>query len=263
MGVGAPEVRERVAVMHRTRRLASIAVIAMVGAVALAGCRSEPGVAAYFGDQEITEDQVTEVIEDAKVKLPEPSGSPDAGASPDPALPPGAEPPKVPSRADVLSAILLTRLCEKFSAERGYQPQEEVPVEQVAAVVQAPADSRYARDAADLFTCLLSIPLDQSVRPTEEELADLVARARTAPGVVPPDTPDDAVANQLSGGQQYIQALTWKRALAQAAVDYDLTVNPRYRPLERMVLSFRGNVAAVAVPLGEAGPDTVVEPKKK
>lgn len=249
--------------MHRSRRLASIAVIALVGAVALAGCRSEPGIAAYFGDQEITEDQVTEVVEDARGKLPEPSGSPDAAPSADPALPPGAEQPKAPTRAEALSAILLGRLCTEFSAERGYQPQEQVSAEQIAPIVQAPADSRYASDAAELFTCLLGIPADQSVRPTNEELADLVARARTAPDVVPPDTPDEAVAQQLGGGPQYLQALSWKRALTQAASDYDLTVNPRYRPLERMVLSFRGNIAAVAVPLGEQSSGTVVETTKK
>lgn len=246
--------------MQHARRLASIAVIALVGVAVLSGCRSEPGIAAYLGDREITEEQVTEVVDDAKRRL-EPSPTPD-GASPAPQeeLPPGAPQPAAPARADVLSILLLDALCEQLSAEQGYQPQEEITPDQVAGLVGAHPESLHARNAADLYTCLFSIPADQSVTPTEAELADLVARARTAPDVVPPDTPDEAVAERLSG-PEYLRALAQKRALEQAAAERDVTVNPRYRPLEFPVLSFRGNVAAVSVSLSEPGPGTVVDPR--
>lgn len=259
-GHAAAAVRERVTGMQRTRRLASIAVIAMVGVAALSGCRSEPGVAAYLGDREITEDQITEVVDDVKRKLA-PSPTP-GGASPSPEeeLPPGVPQPTVPGRADVLGVLLLEALCGKLSAERGYQAQEQIAPEQVAGLVSAPADSLHARNAAKLYTCLFSIPVDQSVTPTKEDLADLVARARTAPGVVPPDTPDEAVADRLSG-PEYLRALSHKRLLEQTAADQDVTVNPRYRPLEFPVLSFRGNIAAVSVSLSEPGPGTVVDPR--
>lgn len=245
--------------MQRTRRLASITVIAMVGAVALAGCRSEPGVAAYLGDRKITEEQVTAVIDDAK-RLLAPSPTP-GGASPSPdEVLPGMPQPKTPARADVLGIMLLDAVCDKLSAERGYQPQEQILPEQVAALVSAPAESLHARNAAELYTCLFSIPVDQSVTPTKEDLADLVARARTAPDVVPPGTPDEAVAQRLSG-PEYLRALSNKRLLEKVIADADVTVNPRYRPLEFPVLSFRGNVAAVSVVLSEPDPGTVVDPR--
>lgn len=253
--------RERVAGMQRARRVASIAVIAMVGAVALAGCRSEPGIAAYYGDQKITEDQVTSVVDDARRRLAPSTAPADAASpSPDPALPPGAEQPAAPTRQDVVTVLLLGAVCEKLRAERGYQPADDLSPEQVASLVGAPADSAYARDAAKLYTCLESIP-DQSVTPSQEDLNDLVARARTAPDVVPPGTPDDVVINRLGGDPSYLPALSDKRTLEQAAADYDVTVNPRYRPLEFPVLRFRGNIAAISVSLGGPGPGTVVDPR--
>lgn len=245
--------------MQRTRRLASITVIAMVGAVALAGCRSEPGVAAYLGDQKITEDQVTEVVDDAR-RLLAPSPTP-GGASPSPEVElPGMPRPKTPGRAEVLGFLLLDAICDKISAERGYQTKEPIAPEQVAGLVSVPAESLHARNAAELFTCLYSIPVDESVTPTKEDLADLVARARTAPDVVPPGTPDDAVANRLDN-PEYRRALSNKRLLEQFIADSKVTVNPRYRPLEFPLLSFRGNVAAVSVALSEPDPGTVVDPR--
>ncbi len=56
----------------RARRLIAVASVA-VGLVALSGCRSEPGVAAYVGDHRITEDAVTEIIDDVRAKNPAPT----------------------------------------------------------------------------------------------------------------------------------------------------------------------------------------------
>lgn len=244
--------------MQRSRRLASIAVIVVAGVVALSGCRSEPGVAAYVGDREITEDQVTEVVDDAVRKLPEPSASPDVPQSPDEALPPGVEPPKAPSRADVVKVLVFGGVCEQISAEKGYQPQGEVPAEQVGQQLGVPSDSTYARLTAELYGCLSGIPATEQVTPTREDLTSLVERARQVPGLVPPGTTNDDAARRLDV-PQYRSALATRKALSDAVAQYDVVVNPRYRPLEFPVLIFQGNIAAVSVPVGEAGPGTVVD----
>src|ERR1044071_3666208 len=49
--------------MQRVRRGALVAVLALVGAVVLTGCRSEPGIAAYVGSEKITIDQVDAVVD--------------------------------------------------------------------------------------------------------------------------------------------------------------------------------------------------------
>ena len=51
--------------MQRARRLAPIAVVAALGIIALTGCRAQPDVAAYIGDRQITENQVTGILDDA------------------------------------------------------------------------------------------------------------------------------------------------------------------------------------------------------
>src|SRR5690242_15564510 len=50
--------------MQRARRLALVAVLALLGALALTGCRSEPSVAAYVGDQKIMVKDIDGVIDD-------------------------------------------------------------------------------------------------------------------------------------------------------------------------------------------------------
>jgi hypothetical protein len=52
--------------MHRARRLASVAVVASLAVTGLSACRSQPTVAAYVGDQRITEDQVQSIWDNAK-----------------------------------------------------------------------------------------------------------------------------------------------------------------------------------------------------
>ncbi|HCT81584.1 MAG TPA: hypothetical protein DGT23_34420, partial [Micromonosporaceae bacterium] len=89
-----------------------VRVLVFVGALAvagLAGCRSEPGVAAYVGDTTITEDRVTQVYDDAQAKLDEAvrrRADEQAAAAGQPA--PTALPEvKLPiTRKDVLSALV-------------------------------------------------------------------------------------------------------------------------------------------------------------
>ncbi|MEV4712410.1 hypothetical protein [Micromonospora sp. NPDC049374] len=236
----------------RARRLVAVASVA-VGLIALAGCRSEPGVAAYVGDHRITEDAVTEVIEDAQAKNPTPTEADEVPPGQEPQLP-GQE-PQLPGRSQVVSTLVLSEVCERISAAEGYRPQSQVDPAQVAQGIGLSPETGYVRQVAELYTCLSGIPIGAPVAPTEQELVDLVEAGKRA-GAVPPEVTVEQAATQLDG-EQLRQALANRNSLREAVETYDVTVNPRYRPLVFPVLSFTGQAIAVGVPLGEPASDAV------
>ena len=244
--------------MQRARRLASIAAIVVVGVIALSGCRSEPGVAAYLGNSEITEDRLDAILDEltdgAQSQSAEPTADPQAPQ--DPMAPPPQEQPSLPSRSTVLSTLVVGGICERLAADEGFQPQNQVTPEQVAPQLGISPDSEYARKQAELYTCISGVPSGTPVAPTDEDLTEIVERGRAA-GVIPADM-TDADAKQRLDGDQLRGALGSRAVLADAVAAYDVTVNPRYRPLEFPVLGFQGNIAAVSVPLGEGDPGIVV-----
>jgi hypothetical protein len=221
-------------------RLASVATLAAVGVLAIAGCgRAQPGVAAYVGNTDITETRVTAIIDEVKDAIGE------------------AEPARLPKRGVVVSTLVLNDVCARFSADDNLKPQNPVTAEQVAQAFGVPPTTGYAQETAKLYTCLSGLPAGQPVAPTAEELADIVARGKEA-GAIPQDVPIQQAAAQLDG-DQLRAALASRKVLADAVTKYDVTVNPRYRPLEFPVLSFQGNAAAVTVPLGEADSGAVTD----
>ncbi|MEQ4302911.1 hypothetical protein ABNF97_16190 [Plantactinospora sp. B6F1] len=238
--------------MQRVRRLASIAVIAVLGTTALSACRSDSSVAVYLGDKQITEEEVTSVLDDARSKV-SPSGQP--GATPEP----GAPESKAPTRREVVTTLVMREVCLKLAADKGFKPSEQAPIEEIARVTGLPADSRYARLFSEVDACRAGIPVTQPVAPTQEELMDVVARGRAA-GVIPPDAKDGEAGQQLDG-DVLRRALTMRNALVEALESTDVTVNPRYRPLEYPVLTFSDSSPAVVVPIGQAGSDTVIDPR--
>ncbi|MER7415306.1 hypothetical protein ABT346_00725 [Micromonospora peucetia] len=232
----------------RARRLVAVASVAL-GLVALSGCRAEPGVAAYVGDLRITEDAVTGVMDDLRTKNPTPTAAPEGQ--------PPAQTPQRPDRGQVVSVLVLSEVCERVSAEKNYQPRGQVAPEQLAQQLGLSSDTGYVRQTAELYSCLSGVPAGAPVAPTAQELADVLAAGRKA-GAIPADVTDEAAAGQLDG-EQLRTALATRKSLAEAVAAYDVTVNPRYRPLAFPVLSFSGDAAAVSVPLGEAGSDAVTD----
>lgn len=250
---GGPGRHERVTDM-RARRLVAVASVAL-GLVALSGCRAEPGVAAYVGDLRITEDAVTGIVDDLRAKNPMPTGQPEVPEAPE-GQPP-AQVPQLPDRGQIVSMLVLTEVCERLSADKNYQPRGQVAPEQVAQQLRLSPDTGYVRQSAELYNCLSGVPTGAPAEPTAQDLADVVAAGRKA-GAIPADVPDEAAARQLDG-EQLRGALATRKSLADAVAAYDVTVNPRYRPLEFPVLSFSGNAPAVSVPLGEAGSNGVTD----
>ncbi|MFI6779782.1 hypothetical protein [Micromonospora sp. NPDC050276] len=233
----------------RARRLAAVATVAL-GLVALTGCRAEPGIAAYVGDQRITDLQVAAAMKDLRTKNPTPSGEPSASGQP------AAQQPTLPEAADVVRAMVLTKVCEQLSAEKNYQPRGQVTVDQAAQQLGLSPETGYVREVATFFTCLSGLPTEP-VEPTKQEMADVIAAGRAA-GKIQPQVTDEEAAGRLNG-EQLQGALATKRLLGDAVDRYDVTVSPRYRPLEFPLLSFADDAPAVSVPLGEPASDAVTD----
>lgn len=226
--------------MQRVRRLASITVIALVGVAALSACRSQPGVAAYVGDQQYTEERVTSVVDELTDQLGEQAGQEGA--------------PPLPTRQQVVSALVLADVCRGLDVPGGGQ---QITPDQYAQQFGLPVDSEYVRAAAQAWTCVSGLQGSGQVEPTQEELFDLVDRGRAA-GVIPDEVSDEEAASQLDG-EQLRSALATRDVIADAVAEQNVTVNPRYRPLEFPLLSFQSNVIAVGIPLGDSDSGTVSE----
>ncbi|MEU8263541.1 hypothetical protein AB0C02_23310 [Micromonospora sp. NPDC048999] len=234
----------------RARRLIAVASVA-AGLVALSGCRSEPGVAAYVGDHRITENAVTSLLDELRDKLS--VSSQESGASPEEAAQSG---PQLPARSEVVTDLVLLDVCQRLAADKGYQSPQRITAEDVATQYNIPADTAYAERVAELITCRTSLPAEP-VAPTEQELADLLAAGKAA-GVIPAEMTLQNATAQLDG-DQLREALGQKKLLREAFAGYGITINPRYRPLEIPLLNFAAGHAALSVPLGELGTDAVTD----
>jgi len=241
--------------MQRARRLASIAVIAVLGTTVLSACRSDSSVAAYVGDRKITEDEVSKVLDDARSKVP--PGGHVAGATPQPGTAPGAGEVKAPTRSEVVSTLVMREVCTRLAADKGFKPVEQAPADRVAEQLGLPPGSSYVQIFAEVDACKSGIPAGQPVAPTQQELSDLVAKGRTA-GVIPPDAKDDEAGRQLDG-ELLRGMLATRNTLASAVADFDVVVNPRYRPLSYTVLPFSNGSSAVSLEIGESGSGTVID----
>jgi hypothetical protein len=240
--------RETVAAMQRARRLASLAVVVAVGVLALAGCKSVPSVAAYVGDQKITEKRVDDILADVKKKLaavhqPAVQASPSAAAT-----------PTLPGREMIVSTLVLNTVCDRLAADRGTK-FTTVDINQVAQAEQLPAASTYVVERTKLYSCLGGVETGASAAPTQAELREIYDRGKAA-GAIPKDQTFEQIAPQLDG-TQLRSALAAKHTFTDVVAKYNVTVNPRYRPLELPLLSFSGSAAAVSVPIGQPALDAV------
>ncbi|GAA1835879.1 hypothetical protein GCM10009682_62480 [Luedemannella flava] len=233
--------------MQRVRRLAPIVTVALLTGVVLAGCRSAPDVAAYVGSDKITEEQVDDIVNDFAAKrgtlTPEQLA---AGAS------------QTLAREDVVMTLVLQEVCEQFQAEKGFASVPVTPA-QVAESGNLPVGSLWAQERATLFSCTQGMPEAAPVTPTEAELKALYDELVAIGAADPAQAPFETVKADLAQNQDVLGAIANQRLFADAMKSSDVTVNPRYRPLELPLLTARGNEALISVPLGEGGNNAVVK----
>jgi hypothetical protein len=234
--------------MQRARRLAAVVTVALVGSLVLTGCQSNPTVAAYVGKTEITEKQVSAVVDDFNQK-----NATAAAASPAPDQPQEQKPEPL-SRVDALTAMVLQEGCAQLAREKGFRPASTTTAEDYAKSRGIPATSQYAAIFAELITCASGVP-QATVAPTEAELRALYDRAVAAGMLQQPVPSFEQIKAQLAQDQGVQQAFATKALYNTIASDERVVVNPRYRPLT--VEAFQGGLLPVVI--GGAASEAVVD----
>jgi hypothetical protein len=214
-----------------------LAAIGLVGAVALTGCRADPSVAAYVGDVTITEDRVQALVDNAaqaavRENAGQPPGAPNAA--------------KEPSRVVVVQTLVLEEVCEKHRAEKNF-PADDITPEQVREAERSPASAEFTAHRAKLWSCVYGIPLGEQDGPKEEDFRKLYDRAIAAGQI---QGTYEEVRPQLLQNQNVLDYLARARYLTKIAEARDITVNPRYRPLEFPLAGEEG-VVLVGIEMGE------------
>jgi hypothetical protein len=221
----------------RIRRPAVTVLVAVAAGLAASGCRTDPDVAAYVGQETLTEARVDAVVADAQAKAT------------------GKEGVKVPTRSDIVMTFVLGRACEvKQAADKFPDPGQPVTPDAVAQSDQVPADSEYARQRAEAYTCLAGAPVGSAVPPSEADIQEIYDKAKAA-GLV--DRPLADIREQLAADGSVRQAMAVRAMLASLVAGGNVTVNPRYRPLTFTVSDLGTGQPLVVAVIGEDGTGAV------
>jgi len=230
--------------MQRARRLALVVVLALVGGVILAGCRSQPGVAAYVGDKKYTVRQVDEIV-DRIVKLNNQRSQ---------------EPPDrrqvVPiSRQLVLGAMVYGDLEADLLAERGLTAQSgnATAIARSFGLEMSDPYAQLLGTYYDRFTVLAQSGAGTGAAPTRDQLLRYY-HAGVEAGVYRAGATDDDIANSRDVPADVLADLGAQALVDQAAKDKHVVVNPRYAPLPLPILMRQaGGGSIVLLPFGGSG----------
>ncbi|GHJ46002.1 hypothetical protein Cs7R123_33440 [Catellatospora sp. TT07R-123] len=217
------------------RRLIAAAGIA-TALLALAACRSNPDIAAYVGDQKLTEQQVTELLNDyAKAQGAQPGADPNAAG---------------PSREAVVQLFVSDQLCQRITKQQGDTTPPASPpagTPELLAIYQR------------VQTCKESLKAEP-VKPTEADLREVYDNGVAVKAIDPsdPNQSFDLLKAKLADGDYVSQALGKRKVLDDAAKAADVSVNPRYRSVYFPVLEFSQNLPALTAILGQPASTAVV-----
>jgi hypothetical protein len=222
-------------------RRVAVAVLTLCGGLIISGCRSQPTVAAYAGNEQITEQQLDAIVNQLRAT---PQQNPQ-----------GQAPSAIPSRQEVLTDWALRRTCEAAQAGKPNATQEIKPEEVVAA---APGwkDTTFATERAKMQTCLSRASVGAGGAPTDAELKDIWDRA-VARQLVRPGVTFDQIKDQLAGAPEVRQAVAVKHEIEGWGKAGNLTVNPKFQPLEFQVSDLGSQQPLVIAVVGQAGSDAV------
>jgi len=226
----------------RIRVFAGIGIAAAL--LGLTGCRSSPTVAAYVGDQTVTEDWVTELIDGYVVWAQgEAAEQARAGGQSEKEIEAAKAAVTKPDRTQVVNYVVRGRLCEQARKKLKFDvEQPEIPA----------GASELGKVAAQAQACERALPAGAPVQPTEADAREIF-NAGVAHGIFDPSAEAEAIPS-LMGSQDVADALGRKRALSEALAGVNVTVNPKYGVVEVPLASFQGGIPAVSVSFGEAGP---------
>jgi hypothetical protein len=251
--------RERVMLMQRARRLASVAVAASLAVTGLAACRSAPDVAVYFGSAaQISVAEVQRVVEDARDRL---QAARDAATQDDPAAGASAEaqaPIDVPfDGPEVVGTMVGHEVITRIARQRNVALPGQLPLDRAAQSLGLPADAEYVKIYTE--TRLLFELLMQSASPAQTTDTDLraVFQVFEDTGQMQPGTTYESFKSQVP--QQALEtlgrAISVRNDVQTQLGELDVRVNPRYEPAEISVYAEPGpnneTLSLVSVPLAD------------
>lgn len=253
--------------MQRARRAAVFAALALAGALALTGCRAEPGVALYVGDTRYTQQQVDGLAEQLAT-------IPGIGTA--------------DSRKQVIQWVVARDVGKRIVADQKWpEPrvdtqessgrfaeavQQGIQQEEAAKLGNNPtneqvgkAEEEITRRVTDRMSTLaplvqlyaefqayiaLAQQRSTAAQPTEQDYADLYRRAQQA-GLVEPSMTVADYRSQLGEQNEQIFAanIGLRNLYADAIKRANVTVNPRYAPAELALLSDNQRNPLVVIPL--------------
>jgi hypothetical protein len=145
-----------------------VAVLVLVAAFGLAGCRSDPSVAAYVGSTRYSDDRVRGIADEAHRKLQE---YVDAQQSASGASSQAVERPVTDQ--EVIDALVGRDVLKALAGEKKLTPLDVDP-NQIAQQEQVPPDSEYVRLVAERDSYRLAIlQKAKSVEPSEDDLREV------------------------------------------------------------------------------------------
>jgi hypothetical protein len=223
----------------RVRRLALVAVLAVIAGVSLTGCRSEPAVAAYLGDRKITVDEVAGIVTAvndvadrrtaliARVRAEQlafiNSGEPDEKR---PEIPEDAQKPVVRTDArQVLSLIVCAEVGQRIVAEKSLSAPAVAP-EAFAGLFGLPASDRFVQLWSAYFTTYRAVMAQGRPKPLTEEQADELYTALDETGQAPKDFDAQVGANPALGA-----LFQTRQVYGDAIRSSGASFNPRYGQL--------------------------------
>ncbi|WP_198029026.1 SurA N-terminal domain-containing protein [Actinoplanes sp. N902-109] len=223
--------------MPRARRLASTAVVAILAATGLSACQQSPDVAAYVGDDTITQDRVQKIYDQVKDELTaarqqaqQQSSSASGGAA---AL---TMPIK---QQDVLNTLLSLDVLRRSAQAHGVQAAAEPTVDQVAQSRNFSPSWEFTKLYTETYQ--LRAALQSKVPPatlTEADLRDVYQRL-IAGGAADPGTSFEQFSTTLSDqNKQLLQTyVALRNELQTITTDEKVKLNPRYGNQQVTLLS--------------------------
>ena len=191
------------------RRLTAIAVMGALAVVALAGCRTDAGSAAYVGNTRITTDQVNDVIDSAPQLSADLTGA----------------------RQEVVNDLVYLAAVQKFAAANKIKltPVDDATREQYAQAYQVPNDAAHRK----------FIDFEASVSNWTQDLlkaqpgstpsdADLMRLFNELKADFPEGTTFDQAKPTLLNVPNVRQGIELRNGLEKAFQDYDISISPMY-----------------------------------
>jgi hypothetical protein len=238
--------------MQRARRLTSLAALALVGSLALTGCRSQPGAAIYIGSATYSEQYVNGLADQLQKVSTLNRGD---------------------GRQTITERLMVRDLGKRLVADKKW-PAPEVQEESAATLIRNALQSGGqggAQPSIEPFRPLIQVLAQyQAYRgvvqqhatlepASDADHAELYERAKTA-GQVPSGV-DAAAYRQMLGpdNERTLQATLGLRKLyAEALKGTDVSLNPKYGARELVLLRDDKNNPMVVVPLDAKGAKTAV-----